>query len=273
MHGAVSPEGEIPLAVTVSGKAGPDLLARARERASAWGLPYLERGRKQPLAPLLERVGALLVFEAEGLVLTDGQGALRSHEGMAHLRVHRFEAGLLDDMLLKISGLKTGESVLDCTLGLAADARVAARAVGFSGRVVGLEASLPLFALSSEGLASEHRPRSASIEVHLARAGAFLARQPDGAFDCVLLDPMFGRPKKASAAFEMLRRFADASPLSPELIAEARRVARRVVVVKAARYSTDLKKLGLKPEPATRTATVLWARVDGSASAGARDCP
>lgn len=249
------------MAVTVSGKADPALIARARGCAGSWGLPFLARGWKKALEPLLAEARALLVFEAEGLVLTDGEGTLRAQEGMAHLRVQRFEAGLRDDMLLKVSELRSGESVLDCTLGLAADARVAARAVGPEGRVVALESSLPLYALAAEGLAREQRAASAPIEVRHAHAAGYLAQQPDAAFDCVLLDPMFGKPKKASPAFEMLRRYADASPLTPELLAEARRVARRWVVVKAARYSTDLKKLGLLPEPCTRTATVVWARV------------
>jgi 16S rRNA (guanine1516-N2)-methyltransferase len=46
------------------------------------------------------------------------------------------------------------------------------------------------------------------------------------------------------------------------VLARAIRVARRAVVVKGARYSTDLRKLGLTPLPSTRTADVVWARVD-----------
>jgi hypothetical protein len=35
-----------------------------------------------------------------------------------------------------------------------------------------------------------------------------------------------------------------------------------VVLVKAARYGPELKTLGLRPEPASRSAPVVWARVD-----------
>ncbi|MCC5691546.1 hypothetical protein, partial [Klebsiella pneumoniae] len=65
----------------------------------------------------------------------------------------------------------------------------------------------------------------------------------------------------SSVAFETLRRHADTSPLTAEALEEARRVARRAVVLKGARYSRDFKRLGVTPLPARPNATVLWARV------------
>jgi hypothetical protein len=104
------------------------------------------------------------------------------------------------------------------------------------------------------------------VEVLHRDAHAYLTTLPGASFDVVLFDPMFSKARRASPAFEALRRFADPSPLTVEALAEARRVARRWVVVKAARYSTDLKRLGLAHEPAPRTATVVWARVPGQPS-------
>ena len=261
------PDAVPSLGVTVSAKARSERVAYAQARARAWGLPYVERLWKTPLNFLVDTAArAFLVFEADGLTLTDGKESLQFHEGMAHLRLHRFNAGYRDDPLLRVADLQPGDSVLDCTLGLAVDARVAARAVGPQGRVVGLEKSVPLFALAEEGLTQEPRPDSCGIQVLHADAATYLADLADGTFDCVLIDPMFGKPRKASQAFDTLRRFADHAPLTPEMLAHARRVARRRVVVKASRYSTDLKKLGLTPEPCTRTATVLWAKVPALAA-------
>jgi hypothetical protein len=59
----------------------------------------------------------------------------------------------------------------------------------------------------------------------------------------------------------MLRRLANPSPLKAEVLAEARRVARRAVLVKAARYTPMLRSLGLRPEHASRSAPVVWARM------------
>jgi len=254
--------GRVPLAVTTSGQCREEAVAQARSAARDWGLPFLDRRRKAPIGPLLEKAEALLVFGSEGVILRDSGGALRFSPGMARLRIKRLDAGVLEDNLVRMAQLAPGESVLDCTLGLAADALVAARAVGPSGRVVGLEKSLALFALISAGLRShETGARSCRVEARLGDAAEFLERQPSASFDCVLFDPMFARPRRSSPAFEMMRRYADPSPLTPGMLAEARRVARRVVVVKGSRYSADLPSLNLTPEPASASATVLWARL------------
>ena len=76
----------------------------------------------------------------------------------------------------------------------------------------------------------------------------------------VLFDPMFGRSQGAQPPFQVLRRHATHAPLTPELLALGRRAARRVVVVKAARYSDALKGLGLVPEPHSRFTQVVYAR-------------
>lgn len=253
------------LAVTTNGKCAEPIAQAAREAARAWGLPYVERRRKAPLWPLLEKVAdAFLVFSTEGVTLWDKEGSLHFQLGIAHLRVKRLDAGIQEDTLVRLAAFAPGESVLDCTLGLAQDALVAARAVGPEGRVVGLEKSLALFAVVSEGLrAHEHGPRSCRIEALHADAADFLAAQPAGAFDCVLFDPMFERPGRSQPSFEVLRRFADHASLTPEVLAQARRVARRVVVVKGAKHSRALERLGLTPEPGSRYSPFAWAKVAG----------
>ena len=255
-----------PLAVTTIDKPPPALVEYARRRADEWGLPFWRRTRGAgPAGHSLEAAlgtvaEALLVFGQEGLVLWDGQGRLRFHAGMAHLRLLRLEGGE-EDTLVRMAELRPGDHVLDATLGLAQDALVAARAVGSAGRVVGLEKSLALYAVVSEGLRGfEPGPHACAIEALHADAWDHLRTLPDRSFDVVLFDPMFERPRKAQPAFEELRRFAEHAPLTPELLTEARRVTRRWVVVKGSRYSEDLKKLGLTPEPGSRYASVVWAR-------------
>ena len=89
----------------------------------------------------------------------------------------------------------------------------------------------------------------------------FLARQPDKSFDCVLFDPMFDRPQRCSPAFEMLRRHAEHSPLIPAALENAQRVARRNVLVKGPRHSSEWKRLGLKAEPSSPYSPTSWARL------------
>jgi 16S rRNA (guanine1516-N2)-methyltransferase len=251
------------LAVTVSATLSPELVARARTCAGVWKLPFFDRPKKAALA-IGEVAGAFLVLGSDGWTLRDQSGALQFSEGLAKLRIKRLQAGGDDDVLMRLCELKTSDQVLDCTFGLGADAQVCAHVVGQSGRVVGIEKSFPLWILASEGLKAQVTdPRAAPIEVRLGDCVDYLRAQRPQSFDCVLFDPMFGRRKKASPAFDLLRSYADREPLPAEAIGLARRAARRWVVIKGARYSEDLKRLGLMPEPLSRYSDVVWARVKG----------
>lgn len=233
----------------------------ARAAAEAWGLPYLERARN---AAAPTGADALLVLGGDGWTLWTPEGALRFTPGMAQLRIKRFLQGHDEDMLIRLGGLKAGDAVLDCTLGLGADALVAARVVGPTGSVVALEKSLPLYALAAGRLSKPYAEGFARIDVRHADAAEALPAMPSRSVDVVLFDPMFGRPNKASPAFELLRKFADPGGLTAEMLEQARRVARRCVVVKGARYSKDFKKLGLVAVDRSLSRGVLWAKVTAS---------
>lgn len=231
---------------------------KARAAAEAWGLPYLERARNAAAPTGAE---ALLVLGGDGWTLWTPDGALRFTPGMAQLRIKRFVQGFDEDMLIRLGGLKAGDAVLDCTMGLGADALVAARVVGPTGSVVALEKSLPLYALAAERLSRPYGEGFARIDVRHADAADVLPTLAARSVDVVLFDPMFGRPNKASPAFTLLRQFADAGELTREMLDEAKRVARRCVLVKGARYSKDFKKLGLVPVDRSLSRGVLWARL------------
>jgi len=252
-----------PVAVTTSDRNDPALRQRAKAAAQELQAPYLERQHKVPLESWLGSVAErLVVFEADAVSLVDAEGTLRFSPGLAHLRIKQLDRGVQEDMLVRHARLEPGDAVLDCTVGLAADAQVAARLVGPGGSVTALEKSPALYLLVRHGLGLLRRhPQSAAIQVLHADATEYLRQAATGSFDVVLIDPMFARTRKSSAAFEALRRHADYSELTAEMVREAQRVARKAVVIKASRYSSDLKKLGIRAEPARPGATVLWARL------------
>lgn len=237
-------------------------MAQAQAAARQWGVPFFFRRPKEPIVSWFDsRAEALIVFGHDGVTLWDKKGHHAFHEGMAHLRRLRLAAGE-PDTFVRMAELRSGDAVLDCTLGLAQDALVASLAVGPTGRVVGVEKSLALYAIVSEGLKTyEFGPDSCRVEVVHADAHEYLRQLPARSFDIVFFDPMFARPGKAQPGFDMLRRFADHAPLRPEVLEEGRRVARRWVLVKGARYSDDLRKLGLSPEASSRFNDVVWGRV------------
>ncbi len=236
-------------------------VAEAQALAGRWRVPYLARPLRGGVSTLLAWAQTLLVVERSGVLLQDGEGSARWSLGLAALRLRALDAGQQGEALARVGALAAGEHVLDCTLGLAQDARVAARLVGPRGRLVGLEVSLPLAMLAAEGLAREpQQPRSAEIQVHHSDCRPYLASLPRGSFDVVLFDPMFSRERRAQPSFALLRRWASPARLDAGTLAAARRVARRVVLVKAPRYGLELKALGLVPEASSRSAPVVWAK-------------
>lgn len=263
-----TPHSAAPLAVTVSGPARRALLEDARRCAATWGLPFYERPRDTGLEPHLGVIAdAFLVLGGDGFSLTAREGSFRFTPGMAQVRLKRLDAGQgAQDVVVRLMELRPGDTVLDATLGLAADALVCARAVGVSGRVIGVERSFALWALVSEGLARGGLPpRCAPIDVRHGDAHQVLRALPGASVDCILFDPMFERPKRSSPAFELLRRYASHEPLTRDALDEARRVARRWVVVKAGRYGRELRRLGLTAEPTSRSKPIVWARLPGLA--------
>lgn len=262
------------LGVTVSASVDDELEARARRRAAQWGIPFVARAPKSALEPLVGVAAeALIVFERAGVSLAFLGGRVRWSPGMALLRIQRLDAGVDEDLMVRLGALGPKDAVLDCTLGLGQDSLVAARAVGPSGKVVGVESSAAICRLVEEGLSRLREPKSCPIEVRHGFYEETLRALPDRSFDVVLFDPMFERPRRSQPAFEVLRRFGDRSPLDRAQVEQARRVARRVVLVKGSRYSRDLKKLGLDPVSASPYRTVLWAVVPALGSRQSLDEP
>lgn len=261
------------LAVTTPLRPSPAEEADARAAAARHGLAYVPRGR-QALDAALRGAGADagLVLSAAASVLVEAGGEPRRWSpGMGSLRAKRLRAHAARggaaaepterDPFLEAAGLREGDAVLDCTLGLGADALVAATAVGARGSVLGLEASPALAAWVAEGLRRLDDEAAARVEVRAGEHGALLEALPERSFDVVVFDPMFRHARAEPDGFDLVRRLADARPLSPAVLARARRVARRWVIVKDGAPGWDLARLGLAPLPSARGAHRYYARV------------
>ncbi|HYQ80103.1 MAG TPA: SAM-dependent methyltransferase, partial [Anaeromyxobacteraceae bacterium] len=116
----------VRFAVTTALRPDAALLGRARAAADRHGAPFLERGGR-PLPALAAEAGveALLVMGLAAALWLDGR-ELRWSPGMGALRARRLLEGergrATGDPFLAAAALRPGESVLDCTLGLGADA-------------------------------------------------------------------------------------------------------------------------------------------------------
>ena len=219
--------------------------------ADAIGYRYVPRAHHS-LAKIAaaEKLDGLLVVERGNLALwVAGQG-LRYHPNMAKPRLLALEQGKRD-ILVDALQLKLGDHVLDCTCGLGADAIVAACTVGATGRVRTLEASPLLALLVERGMASYAlddppalAPAMRRVEVLNADYADYLRCEADNAWDVVYFDPMFSETIADAQGLDLVRYLAQVGSPSPADLGEARRVARRLVVMKDRRPGRLLARLG-----------------------------
>lgn len=228
---------------------------------------------------------AELQISRKGVVLLAGEEKLHFHPSMALLRLINLERGE-GDRFLAATGLCLGDSLLDATLGLGSDALVAAAAVGAQGKVVGLEQAGILAALVEDGLAtlsqvegtralvskrvsaekarawSSLQAAAARIQVRFGEHFTLLSKLPDQAFDVVYFDPMFRRTRTKSASIRPLHPYAEHAELSLQAVAEAFRVARKRVVLKERKGSTEFTRLGFQVVPSGRYSQVDYGVIE-----------
>ena len=238
---------------TTGRKCTDDAVSLAKWAAEHAKVPYVPRANLSGQA-LRERYGVdfILIAKQGLLTLSTPAGDLFFHPNMAHLRLKnlRFGSAGTGDRMVEAMGLSHGMSVLDCTLGFGADAIVASFAVGPEGKVTGIESQPLIETVVGYGLAhfkAENWPIQEAmrgIETVCADAFSYLKQQEDDSVDVVYFDPMFRHPLLESRSLSPLRTVANHAPVSPAMIEEARRVARRRVVFKENARSLEFERLG-----------------------------
>ena len=160
------------------------------------------------------------------------------HPNSSAFRLKRVARGE-EDPLLAACALQKGNTFLDCTLGIGADSLLAAYAVGDEGKVTGVEADKNVAFIVKTGMQNYDttelplRDCMRNIEVVHSTALDYLMKQQDNSFDVVYMDPMFEEVIEESTNFEALRYAGKHVTLSDEWVAEAKRVAKKRVVLKA----------------------------------------
>ena len=237
--------------VTTGRRTDPGNVSIARETAQRLAIPFAPRGDAS-IEEICEAYDADFVLVAKRglLTLQTRAGELAFHSNMAHLRLKNIRFGDGRDRMAEAMGLARGMDVLDCTLGLGADAIVASFVVGEEGSVTGIESSPLVAAVTGYGLAhftAENYPmQEAMRRIRVVQVDAldFLRGAADGSYDVVYFDPMFRHPLTESRNLSPLRLVADSRPLSSETVQEALRVARRRVVLKENARSLEFARLG-----------------------------
>ncbi|GMA55524.1 hypothetical protein GCM10025858_00270 [Alicyclobacillus sacchari] len=227
----------------------------------------MQRGDSS-LYQLLERFTCVVaVADPARIHMRGSDHPLFFHPSMAAQRLDRIHRRGEPDRLLRVADVRSGDVIVDGTLGLASDAVVFADAVGMTGQVIGIERSalvarlmraVQRFGCKEYSDAADLLRRIEVLECdHLA----WLQEQPDDSVDVLYFDPMFRQPAEDSPSIAPLRQAASPQPLRAGVIAEARRVARRAVVVKERPQSGVFEQFGLTPDrPRSPFAYGVWRK-------------
>ncbi|MFC4766399.1 class I SAM-dependent methyltransferase [Effusibacillus consociatus] len=250
------------LIVTTVPKPSDSEILHAENLAKELQADYVKR--TSTVRKMQETHGVRKVLVAgERLTLHAGDQKLFFHPSMAVVRVKRMLLGDTD-VIVEKSGLARGDSVLDCTLGMGADAIVFSHAVGKEGVVIGIEYNPILVILVREGLKTwrsgvpEVDEAMRRVQVVTGSHLGYMRNLPDRSIDVVYFDPMFRETVKESINFDPIRILSVTDELSVEAIGEAKRIARKSVVLKERMYSGEFQRLGF-PQPYQRSSSFTYS--------------
>ena len=246
---------ETPILIKVSHKSDKSLQEKKHWFLQQPGCNWLTKPIPDKNTPILNITRQAVFLQNEGECLS-------FHPSMALLRLLNIFRGE-SDRYLEATGLSPGDILLDATLGLGTDALIGAWAVGEKGRVLAVEHSPILSAIVQDGLASlikgplpqvkNPNKRKAwhvlsqaarRIQIHWGNHVDFLKHQPDSSVDVVYFDPMFRLTRIQSSSIRPLHYWSNLEALSEEAVYEARRVARKRIVLKERKNSSEFARLG-----------------------------
>ncbi|WP_339177181.1 class I SAM-dependent methyltransferase [Paenibacillus sp. FSL R5-0701] len=239
--------------ITTGEKEIASQVERARKLAETTGGTYVPRNRTS-LPKLIEHYGIneiLVVLNGRARLFRKDATELEFHPSMGFVRAKRVLRGEADPML-EAGAVIEGDTIVDCTAGLGSDALVFSVAAGKSGQVIACESSQPLYTLLLEGM-SHYKSNQPLVDEAFRRIDLrhvdhleLLRSMPDRSCDTVYFDPMFREPMMDSSAIQPLRDYANAHALNEQSIMEAKRVARKRVVMKEKRGSAEFDRLGFE---------------------------
>ncbi|MFD2115850.1 class I SAM-dependent methyltransferase [Paenibacillus yanchengensis] len=246
--------------VTTSPKPSEKVLHQSLRLAQQLSASWQERA-KLSVHRLLQRSedGVVVVTEREvRFYSSELESPYFFHPSMALVRLKRMLQGQVDT-LMDYARCTSGDIVVDCTAGLCSDAIVFSHAVGTAGRVIAVESEPIVYTLAKEGLQDyktglvEADQAMRRIELMQSDYYRFLQKLDTKSVDIVYFDPMFTVPVQQSNSIEPLRFLANDHPLLLDAVTQAKRVARKTVVMKEHVSSDQFGLLGFNKRLINRT--------------------
>ncbi|KEK25071.1 class I SAM-dependent methyltransferase [Bacillus gaemokensis] len=235
--------------VTTAGRTNKEMTTYAKEVAEELQCSFVVRNDVS-VSKLYEQFGQDVLVVGKNRLAIYPKGIEESfffHPNSAMFRVKRLMRGE-HDPFVQAAKLEKGMTVLDCTLGMASDSIVASYVVGKEGSITGLEGNRYMAYVMEKGLqkwcsdVSEIDEAMRRIVVKQTEHFTFLKQCADNSYDVVYLDPMFEETVIESDGIRGLKHFALYNDVTDETIAEAKRVARKRVVLKDHFRSTRFER-------------------------------
>jgi len=228
------------LAVTTCANPHEQVIEEAEEIGRLLTVPvYSREGRSIP--SFFERSGVerLLIVRRDRYSLHHADGSVyQFHPNLALVRAHNYET-IGSDHFLEAAKLEPGDKVIDCTLGFGCEAILASLVIGDLGEVVGLE-SVPELAVVTRNGMGRYKLLQRKLQESMRRIVVlnfdyrdYLRKCASKSADIVYFDPFFDETLEGSTVtIGALAKFGNRAPLDPRSITEARRVAKRAVILK-----------------------------------------
>lgn len=241
--------------VTTAGRTNEEYRLKAKEIANALNKPFINRQKKSVTAIQKEQLANVLVVSKERLELYiyGSTSPFFFHPNSASFRIKRLLNGGQDPFLEAVS-LNSGDLFLDTTAGLCSDSIIASYTVGETGIVHACEKEQMIAYVVDNGLRNyetnneELLNSMRRIELIHLDAVNYMKTLPNNSYDVVYMDPMFEDIIEEASNFQVLREAGSKDTLSEEWVSEAKRVARKRVVLKAHYRSNLFNKYGFRQE-------------------------
>lgn len=228
-----------------------EIIQKSKELASDLKAIYCER-KKNTLNYLTNRyrVESALLFDGIKIRLVHNKKSFEFHPNMALLRIESLKNGK-NDRYIDLAKIEPGDKVLDCTCGLASDAIVASYVTGKTGSVTALEASAILSNIVKYGLQNYSHKKEAinsamrRIEIVNCNYNDYLKSLESNSYDIVYLDPMFKKTRYKAQGLDIVRNLGCYNLPTKANLNEARRVARKHVIIKDSAPGLFLKSMNI----------------------------
>ena len=248
--------------ITTSHRPTKEQVMKAKALAESLKADYIPRRILKELVEKGELDFYYVVEKGGRLVIRWKGGEFFFHPSVSILRMRNIRNGQRDYLIESLE-LEGNEKVLDLTFGLGSEAILIAAFLPF-GKVIGLEKSIHIYTVVSEGIRSFKtdlkwlREALSRIELFHEDFKDFIRKADDESFDVVYCDPMFENPKYESSSMNPLRPFAVYDTVDEDDLKHMVRIARKRVVLKSCVEDSLFRRIKVDEIVGSRKSGVIY---------------